>query len=101
MTMLTGPTAEFQLDTFTFPISLIFTFTFIQLSPALHATPLYSANMTDLTPTLNTILSAKNASPIPAPATRTPSTEVADEFLKEAHRIVSPLPKPTYKHKKY
>ncbi|KAJ5896250.1 uncharacterized protein N7473_005649 [Penicillium subrubescens] len=45
--------------------------------------------MTDITPTLSTILSAKNARPIPAPATRTPSTEVADEFLKEAHRINS------------
>jgi hypothetical protein len=72
-------------------LHLIFTFPFIQLSPTLHATPLQSTNMTDLTPTLNTILSAKNGRPIPAPATRTPSTEVADEFLKEAHRIVSPL----------
>ncbi|KAJ5368451.1 uncharacterized protein N7496_008211 [Penicillium cataractarum] len=45
--------------------------------------------MTDLTPTLNTLLSAKNGRPIPPPSSRTPSTEVADEFLKEAHRINS------------
>ncbi|OOQ82359.1 putative SNARE protein (Ufe1) [Penicillium brasilianum] len=45
--------------------------------------------MTDLTPTLNTLLSAKNGQPIPPPSTRPPSTEVADEFLKEAHRINS------------
>lgn len=48
--------------------------------------------MTDLTPTLKTILSTKHARSIPPPTSRTPSTEVADEFLKEAHRIASPLP---------
>ncbi|KAF3388803.1 Syntaxin UFE1 [Penicillium rolfsii] len=55
----------------------------------LHATPPHVTNMTDLTPTLNTLLAAKNGSPIPAPATRTSPTEVAGEFLKEAHRINS------------
>ncbi|KAI2787490.1 hypothetical protein POX_f07856 [Penicillium oxalicum] len=45
--------------------------------------------MTDLTPTLNSILSSKHACSIPPPTARTPSTEVADEFLKEAHRINS------------
>lgn len=59
------------------------------------ATPLQSTTMTDLTPTLNTILTTKHALSIPAPATCTPSTEVADEFLKEAHRIVSPSHTPT------
>jgi hypothetical protein len=43
--------------------------------------------MTDLTPTLNQLLSAKNGPSIPS-ASR-PSPETADEFLKEAYRIVS------------
>ncbi|KAJ5176170.1 uncharacterized protein N7482_002047 [Penicillium canariense] len=43
--------------------------------------------MTDLTPTLNSLLSAQHARSIPAPETRAPSTDPADEFLKEAHRI--------------
>ncbi|KAJ5112367.1 hypothetical protein N7532_000412 [Penicillium argentinense] len=41
--------------------------------------------MTDLTPTLNTLLLSRNAPSIPPPAPPTPS----DEFLKEAHRINS------------
>ncbi|KAJ5485091.1 hypothetical protein N7539_005079 [Penicillium diatomitis] len=45
--------------------------------------------MTDLTPALDTILSSKHGRSIPPPATRTPCTEVADEFLKEAYRINS------------
>ncbi|OQD74023.1 hypothetical protein PENDEC_c012G02313 [Penicillium decumbens] len=43
--------------------------------------------MTDLTPTLNQLLSAKNGPSIPS-APR-PSPETADEFLKEAYRINS------------
>ncbi|BCR88129.1 putative SNARE protein (Ufe1) [Aspergillus chevalieri] len=46
--------------------------------------------MTDLTPTLNTLLTEKHSSKtIPPPASRLPSTETADEFLKEAYRINS------------
>jgi hypothetical protein len=41
--------------------------------------------MTDLTPTLNQLLSAQNAPLIPS----RPSPDTADEFLKEAYRIVS------------
>ncbi|CAI7565714.1 unnamed protein product [Penicillium glandicola] len=42
--------------------------------------------MTDLTPTLNKLLSKQNS---PIPQTRKPCTETADEFLKEAYRINS------------
>ncbi|KAJ5194061.1 hypothetical protein N7472_006527 [Penicillium cf. griseofulvum] len=42
--------------------------------------------MTDLTPTLNKLLSKQGSS---IPQTRKPCTETADEFLKEAYRIVS------------
>jgi hypothetical protein len=42
--------------------------------------------MTDLTPTLNKLLSKQGSS---LPKTRKPCTETADEFLKEAYRIVS------------
>ncbi|KAJ5811210.1 hypothetical protein N7447_010726 [Penicillium robsamsonii] len=42
--------------------------------------------MTDLTPTLNKLLSKQGSS---LPQTRKPCTETADEFLKEAYRIVS------------
>lgn len=42
--------------------------------------------MTDLTPTLNNLLSKQGSS---IPQTRKPCTETADEFLKEAYRIVS------------
>ncbi|KAJ5133495.1 hypothetical protein N7526_004860 [Penicillium atrosanguineum] len=42
--------------------------------------------MTDLTPTLNQLLSVKNGPQVP---TSRPSPEIADEFLKEAYRIVS------------
>ncbi|KAJ5666133.1 uncharacterized protein N7477_008581 [Penicillium maclennaniae] len=42
--------------------------------------------MTDLTPTLNQLLSAKNGPQIPASR---PSPDIADEFLKEAYRINS------------
>ncbi|OJJ81598.1 putative SNARE protein (Ufe1) [Aspergillus glaucus CBS 516.65] len=46
--------------------------------------------MTDLTPTLNTLLIEKHSSKtIPPPTSRLPSTETADEFLKEAYRINS------------
>ncbi|KAJ5105533.1 hypothetical protein NUU61_002880 [Penicillium alfredii] len=45
--------------------------------------------MTDLTPALNQLLSTKHGSSIPSPKTRRPSTETADEFLKEAYRINS------------
>ncbi|KAJ5569809.1 SNARE-complex protein Syntaxin-18 N-terminal [Penicillium hispanicum] len=44
--------------------------------------------MTDLTPTINQLLSAQNVS-VTRPETRQPSTETADEFLKEAYRINS------------
>ncbi|CAI7646198.1 unnamed protein product [Penicillium pancosmium] len=46
--------------------------------------------MTDLTPALNTLLSAKNAPSI----TSTTNSSPADEFLKEAHRIVRHIPPP-------
>ncbi|OQE32104.1 hypothetical protein PENSTE_c001G05707, partial [Penicillium steckii] len=46
--------------------------------------------MTDLTPTLNKLLSAKNAKSTQTPTSFSP----ADEFLKEAHRIVR-QPNPT------
>ncbi|KAJ6179455.1 hypothetical protein N7519_009916 [Penicillium mononematosum] len=42
--------------------------------------------MTDLTPTLNNLLSKQGSS---IPQTRKPCTETADEFLKEAYRINS------------
>ncbi|KAJ5502318.1 hypothetical protein N7463_005192 [Penicillium fimorum] len=42
--------------------------------------------MTDLTPTLNKLLSKQGSS---LPQTRKPCTETADEFLKEAYRINS------------
>ncbi|KAJ5149899.1 hypothetical protein N7448_001477 [Penicillium atrosanguineum] len=42
--------------------------------------------MTDLTPTLNQLLSVKNGPQVP---TSRPSPEIADEFLKEAYRINS------------
>ncbi|KAK4867595.1 hypothetical protein LT330_001105 [Penicillium expansum] len=42
--------------------------------------------MTDLTPTLNNLLSKQGSS---VPQTRKPCTETADEFLKEAYRINS------------
>ncbi|KGO77056.1 SNARE-complex protein Syntaxin-18 N-terminal [Penicillium italicum] len=42
--------------------------------------------MTDLTPTLNNLLSKQGS---PTPQTRKPCTETADEFLKEAYRINS------------
>ena len=46
--------------------------------------------MPDLTPTLNHLLTEKHAAKtIPSPESRLPSTETADEFLKEAYRIVS------------
>ena len=48
--------------------------------------------MTDLTPALNTLLSAKNVPSIPATANHSP----ADEFLKEAHRIVRPIHPPLH-----
>ncbi|KAJ6108457.1 hypothetical protein N7523_009780 [Penicillium sp. IBT 18751x] len=44
--------------------------------------------MTDLTPTLNQLLSAKNGPQIP---TSRPSPDIADEFLKEAYRIVTKI----------
>lgn len=46
--------------------------------------------MTDLTPTLNELLLSKNGPSIPSPTTRHLPTQTADEFLKEAYRIVSP-----------
>ncbi|KAJ5501334.1 SNARE-complex protein Syntaxin-18 N-terminal [Penicillium expansum] len=42
--------------------------------------------MTDLTPTINNLLSKQGSS---VPQTRKPCTETADEFLKEAYRINS------------
>ncbi|KAJ5915228.1 SNARE-complex protein Syntaxin-18 N-terminal [Penicillium verhagenii] len=45
--------------------------------------------MTDLTPTLSQLVTSKHGPSIPSPQTRRPSTETADEFLKEAYRIVS------------
>jgi hypothetical protein len=52
--------------------------------------PPHSTTMTDLTPALNELLSSRNSPSIPDKATRRPSTEPADEFLKEAYRIVRP-----------
>ncbi|KAJ5938659.1 SNARE-complex protein Syntaxin-18 N-terminal [Penicillium verhagenii] len=45
--------------------------------------------MTDLTPTLSQLVKSKHGPSIPSPQTRRPSTETADEFLKEAYRINS------------
>ncbi|KAJ5604862.1 hypothetical protein N7510_010016 [Penicillium lagena] len=45
--------------------------------------------MSDLTPALNTLLSDKHAAPVSTTESRLPSTETADEFLKEAYRINS------------
>ncbi|EYE95620.1 putative SNARE protein (Ufe1) [Aspergillus ruber CBS 135680] len=46
--------------------------------------------MTDLTPTINTLLTERNSSKtIPQSTSRPPSLETADEFLKEAYRINS------------
>ncbi|KAJ6103778.1 SNARE-complex protein Syntaxin-18 N-terminal [Penicillium sp. IBT 16267x] len=45
--------------------------------------------MTDLTPTLSQLVSSKNGPTIPSPKVLRPSTETADEFLKEAYRINS------------
>ncbi|KAF7586879.1 hypothetical protein BBP40_008208 [Aspergillus hancockii] len=43
--------------------------------------------MTDLTPTLNTLLAKHRSPPIPSSPRNTPSTSPTDEFLKEAYRI--------------
>ncbi|CAG8342971.1 unnamed protein product [Penicillium nalgiovense] len=55
--------------------------------------------MTDLTPTLNNLLSKQGSS---IPQTRKPCTETADEFLKEAYRIsLRQETSSTLLHKKY
>lgn len=46
------------------------------------------AAMTDLTPALNQLLVAQHASPVPRLESQRLCTETADEFLKEAYRIV-------------
>lgn len=45
--------------------------------------------MTDITPAINTLLTTKHSTD---PVSSAPSTATADEFLKEAYRIVSPIP---------
>ncbi|KAJ5814231.1 SNARE-complex protein Syntaxin-18 N-terminal [Penicillium pulvis] len=45
--------------------------------------------MTDLTPTLSQLVSSKHGPIIPSQKALRPSTETADEFLKEAYRINS------------
>ncbi|KAJ5635120.1 SNARE-complex protein Syntaxin-18 N-terminal [Penicillium longicatenatum] len=45
--------------------------------------------MTDLTPTLSQLVSSKHGPTIPSQKALRPSTETADEFLKEAYRINS------------
>lgn len=52
----------------------------------------HDSRMPDLTPTLNHLLTEKHAAKtIPSRESRLPSTKTADEFLKEAYRIVSHL----------
>ena len=65
------------------PTPLVHFHTFTPSIP-IHDAP----TMTDLTPTLNQLLSTKNGPSISNKSR--PSPETADEFLKEAYRIVSP-----------
>lgn len=59
------------------------------LSPQKAAHDPSIRTMSNLAPAFNQLLVARNASPIPSPQSRPPSPETADEFLKEAYRIVS------------